>query len=291
LAKLTLEQMKSRLKFDYLVAMKMRSPVMNVTAYRSNDDLEKRRSPIVNEDQGHLATHYLVDYFIRTLVGPDRYSEKTSVKFDLLADGNYPYTVPGRIVVDSELPWSPHFAKKLPICVDEPMWMESRGTMLLGDLLVHVAKLLNFDEVPRGPHYGGYNPEAVEYWRARMNYRPINPELHYPVLPESLINNIRNVPKGLFEADSISTDLFEISPGPAASGMADLFAPVEPSLFEPDSATYPGYAPLAPGRVPQVSASLFEIAADVNNAPARPPGEGAQAGTPVSAEFFPKPNP
>jgi hypothetical protein len=284
MAKLAPEQLKSRLKFDYLVAMKMRSPVMNVTAYRNADDLEKRRNPIVKEDEGHLATHYLVDYFIRTLVGPDRYSKKTSVMFDLLAGGNYPYTVPGRIVIDSELPWSPHFAKKLPICIDEPMWNESRGTMLFGDLLVHVAKLLNFDEALHEPDYVGYNPEAVKYWRTQMDLKPIDPHLHYPVLPEDLVNNVRNVPA------SILTDLFEVLPDPAVSRLADMFIPSEQSFFEPDSAIYSGYAPAGPNVAPQTLTSLFEPVSDGGNAQAGQQGKGSQADPTVPAEFFPKPN-
>ncbi len=94
LESLTPEQLKSRLRLDYQVAMKMRYPLMSVTAYRNPEDLEKRRNPIVSEEAGHLATFYLADYFIKTLTGPDRYATKTSVKLDLLAHGNYPYTPP-----------------------------------------------------------------------------------------------------------------------------------------------------------------------------------------------------
>ena len=289
MAKLSLEQLESRLKFDYLVAMKMRSPVMNVTAYRNVDDLHKRRKPIANEEEGHLAKFYLVDYFIRTLVGRDRYSEKTSVMFDLLADGNYPYSVPGRMVIDSELPWSPHFAKNLPICVDEDMWMESRGTMLLGDLLVHVAKLLNFDEISRGPNYGGYNPEAAEYWRTRMKSKPINPDLNYPVLPEDLVNNVRNVPRGLFESASIPTDLFEVSSDPAINALTgDMFSPSEQPFFEPDPMTFSDHT--GPGGGPQVFPSLFEPVFNGGNPQTGQQGKGSPADPLVPAELFRKPD-
>ncbi|HEX8087866.1 MAG TPA: hypothetical protein VF762_03390 [Blastocatellia bacterium] len=222
MAKLTPEDLWSRLKFDYRVAMKMRSPVMSVTAYRSADDLAKRRNPIVSEEEGHLATHYLVDYYIRTLVGPDRYSDKTSVMFDLLVNGNYPYSVPGRWVVDSEMPWTPHFTKGRPICVDEDLWNQSRGRMLLGDLLVHVAKLLNFDEIPRTPNYGGYTPDAAKYWRTRLQMQPITPNLTYPVLPQGIINNQSVVPRGIFEVVS------EKDSTPSFSG---LFEPAENPFF------------------------------------------------------------
>jgi len=192
--RLTQEQLNDRLKLDYMVANKMRSPIMNVTAYRDADDLEKRRNPVVSQDESHLATHYLVDYSIKTLVGPDDYSDRTSVKFDLLANGNYPYTRPGCYVVSSRMPWTPHFRAKLPICIDHNMWEDARGNMLLGHLLVHVAKLLNFDEIPRTADYGGYTPEAAAYWREKLNSQPLNPNLTYPVLP----SEISSVPLRMF---------------------------------------------------------------------------------------------
>ena len=58
--------------------------------------------------------------------------------------------------------------------------------MLLGQLMVHVAKLLNFDEIPRTDNYGGYNREAAEYWRSELHRQPINPQLVYPPLPAEI---------------------------------------------------------------------------------------------------------
>jgi hypothetical protein len=181
--KLTAEQLKTRLKMDYQIVTKMRSPLMSVTAYRNAADLDKRRNPIVSEDEGHLATHYLVTYSIRTLVAENEYSEKTSVKFDLLANGNYPYTWPGCWVTSSRLPWTPHFREGVPICIDHDLWEDFDGGMLLGELFVHVAKLLNFDEIPRSENYGGFNPAAAKYWREVLGRKPLTPNLPYPALP------------------------------------------------------------------------------------------------------------
>lgn len=186
MAQLTLEQRQDRLRFDFAVAMEMRCPIMAITAYRNDEDLEKRRNPIVSEEDGHLATHYLVDYRIKTLVDRGIYHDKFSVKFDLLANGNYPYSRPGCYIVSSKMPWTPHFRKNLPVCVDHEMWEDYQGKMLLGSLMVHVAKLLNFDEIPRSETYGGYNPEAAEYWRSHLNRQPINPNLVYPPLPAKI---------------------------------------------------------------------------------------------------------
>jgi hypothetical protein len=222
--KLTPEQLKTRLKMDYQIVTKMRDPLMSVTTYRNDADLEKRRNPIVSEDEGHLATHYLVTYYIRTLVGKDDYSEKTSVKFDLFANGNYPYTWPGCWVTSSRMPWTPHFKEGVPICIDHDLWEGYEGNMLLGQLFVHVAKLLNFDEIPRSENYGGLNPPAAAYWREVLDRKPITPNFPYPPLPP--------------EADPAFT--------PARSRRADMFsaAPARrPDLFQPRPAVNPSPSP------------------------------------------------
>jgi hypothetical protein len=211
MAKLTLEELKTRLKMDYQIVVKMRSPLMSITAYRNVDDLERRRNPIVSEDEGHLATHYLVDYYIRTLIGRDEYSDKTSVKFDLLANGNYPYTYPGCYVISSRMPWTPHFKEGVAICTDHNLWEDAKGRKLLGDWVVHVAKLLNFDEIPRTENYGGLNPEAARYWREKLNKQPLTPNLQYPALPTP------PVPSYFTPATVDSSDMFEpASPSPVA---------------------------------------------------------------------------
>jgi hypothetical protein len=205
--KLTPEERQDRLRFDYRVVMHMHmkqmqksKPVMQVFAFRNPDDLAKRRNPILSEDQGHLATHYLVDYSIRTLIGPDAYSDKTTISFDLQANGNYPFSMPGVFVVESETPhpWTPHFRSGLPVCIDHDWWQEGGGTILLGQLLVHVAKLLNFDEIPRTANYGGYTPEAADHWRKKLNRQPITADMDYPALPAEIINLIVEPPKGRF---------------------------------------------------------------------------------------------
>jgi hypothetical protein len=182
---LTPQQLHERLSLDYRVVMKMRCPIMTVEAYRNADDLAIRSNLILSEDESHLATHYRIDYSIKTLVGPDRFSQRTSVKIDLLGNNNYPYSAPLCWVISSEIPWSPHFRQGFPICISHELWTATPGRLLLGSLLVHIAKLLNFDELPYDGNYeyGGYTPEAAAYWRTKLNRQPITPTLMYPVLP------------------------------------------------------------------------------------------------------------
>lgn len=179
-----LDDLQSRLRLDYQVVMHMRSPLMIIEAYRSADDLDLRRNLIVSLEEGQLATYYRVDYQIKTLIGPGRYSNKTTVRFDLFADNNYPISQPSCFVIDSDMPWSPHFYQDQPICIGD-IWADAEGSMLLGELMVHVAKLLNFDEPEyEDPDYTGYSPEAVDYWVSELGRQPVTRNLRYPVLPE-----------------------------------------------------------------------------------------------------------
>lgn len=181
---LDIDDLRSRLKLDYQVVMLMRSPLIIIEAYRNVDDLRARRDPVVSEAEGHLATHYRVDYNIKTLIGQGRYSNKTTVHFDLFANIDYPFEEPGCFVIDSPMPWSPHFYIGHTICLG-PLWEQAEGNLLLGQLLVHVAKLLNFDEPEYAEaNYGGYNPDAVEYWEKVLERQPITKNLRYPPLPD-----------------------------------------------------------------------------------------------------------
>jgi hypothetical protein len=179
-----LDDLRSRLRHDYQVVTLMRSPLMVVEAYQSVDDLNTRRNAIQSIAEGHLATYYRVDYHIKTLIGRGLYSDMTTVKFDLFADNDYPLSEPVCKVIDSPMPWSPHFDDEdAPICTGDG-WKEAEGHMLLGELMVHVAKLLNFDEPPyKDPTYVGWNGEAIRYWESVLGRQPITKNLPYPVLP------------------------------------------------------------------------------------------------------------
>lgn len=178
--RLTADELRSRLSFDYQTVMLMSCPLMEVEAYRNLDDLETQHHKITSPEEGHLAVHYRVKYNLKTLVGPGRYSNSTTVRFDLFADNNYPESEPLSCVFKSELPWSPHFHPEL-ICTGD-IWEEADGNMLLGELMVHVAKLLNFDEPPSQSIEYGYQPDAARYWVNELGRQPIS-KLVYPQLP------------------------------------------------------------------------------------------------------------
>jgi hypothetical protein len=209
MAELSPENLTSRLLLDYRVATRMHTPLMQVAAYGTYEDLRRRRNPITSEDEGHLATHYLLDYLVKTLVGPGVYSERTSVRIDLMANNNYPYSEPSCWAFESKIPWSPHFRKSDGwICLGE-QWADAGGKMLLGQLLVHVAKLLNFDEAPRESWYRGYSREAIDYWKNVLEYQPITKNFPYPPLPADLLyaSPAKSEPKRMMARKSVGTQV------------------------------------------------------------------------------------
>lgn len=171
----------SRRAFDLRVVRKMSDEHYQFTAHRTAQDAASGQRPIVEEEHARFAEHYRGVYNIRTLVGAGEYSSQTIIRVDA-AHRDYPFVEPVGWVVEegaSRLPYSPHFAHGVPIC-NGTIWRPD-GSVLMGHYLIHLARLLNWDEqLPRG--YKGYNGEAVQWWRKHIN-RPLEPDLTYPALP------------------------------------------------------------------------------------------------------------
>lgn len=186
-------ELDTRLALDFAVATAMSGDLMEVSAHRTLSDAQAGAALIVDPADARLARFYRVTFNVRTLVGRGTYRDFTVVVFDLLANGNYPFTDPASWVISRPLPWSPHFRDGSVICLGE-IWSGSKGDILLGHLLNHVAKLLNFDEVARGGGYVGWNAEATSYWRNEMAEKPITLGLVYPVPDPRLTHAISGRP-------------------------------------------------------------------------------------------------
>jgi hypothetical protein len=184
-ARLSASELHDRLRLDYRVAHSLQGELVQTWAFASATDLKRRRNALVDEADGHRATHYLLRYHMRTLSGPGRFTEPVDVSVDLLGSGNYPWTEPIMSVVSRPMPWSPHFREGLPVCQGE-LWTSRRGEILLGHLVIHVAHLLNFDEEVRGGGYVGWNAEAIKYWTQTLGAKPLTPSLAYPVMDSTL---------------------------------------------------------------------------------------------------------
>ena len=177
-----LDDLQSRLRLDYRIVSLMYSPLLDVAAYRNVDDLRAQRNPVTSITEGNLATHYRVTYNLRTLTGPGSYSPATTVHFDLLANPDYPDHEPSCFVIESPRPWSPHVSDTGWVCIGK-IWEKAKGNMLLGELVIHIAKLLNFDEPEYVDlDYGGFRPEAVRYWTEELGRQPLTRNLHYPMI-------------------------------------------------------------------------------------------------------------
>lgn len=192
---LSVEQVRTRLAFDYRVVRHMNGSIFDAEAYATTDDLAHRRDPITG-DEGEQAKKYRVRFRVPTLIGPGSFAPETEIGFDL-GVREYPTAEPLTWVLSDHLPFSPHFKAGAPICLGE-IWAEARGHMLLGSLLVHVARLLNWDEVARGGGYVGWNRAAIAYHAEHFRGRPLNPDLRYPSLPLELTHGLSSEP--LFSA-------------------------------------------------------------------------------------------
>jgi hypothetical protein len=184
MAQLSPDQLKSRLALDFQVCQHMFGAVFSGEAYRNSRDLQKRRDPVTLPENGYLAVKYRIDFYVKTLVGRRRTTDTTTIGFDLEMS-NYPYEGPHTWLISSHVPYSPHFRRNVPsVCID-PFWEDAQGEMLLGELLVHIARMLNWDGNGRG--YPGWNFEAAAFYQQTYGDKPITANLLYPLPPNYLL--------------------------------------------------------------------------------------------------------
>jgi hypothetical protein len=210
--KLSPDELTSRLRFDWKIVQQMTGPLLSVQGFKSLNDLADRKNPITKSQHAHRAVAYRVEYRVRSLVAEGEFHDRFEVSIDLLSGGDYPFSRPACFVVSRPIPWSPHFLPlKGAICLGE-LWTNARGSITLGHLILHIMRLLNFDEPDREPAYGGWNPEAVRYWRQGLNRRPITAGLAYPVLPPELTHGLNATNRPLFRPALPSVRVKSIQP-------------------------------------------------------------------------------
>jgi hypothetical protein len=191
-ARLTPQQLAERRTGDHRILRQMVGPTFDFTAYRSVTDLQHRRHPITSDADGQHATAYLIELRIRTLIGAGKFRDATRIGIDTNVAG-YPQQEPNTFLLDTPVPYSPHFRQGMPVCIGG-YWADREGQVLLGHLVVHIARLLNWDEVARGGGYVGWNAEAIAYHAHHYGARPLDPDVVYPALPGSVFA----VPTGSF---------------------------------------------------------------------------------------------
>lgn len=232
--KLETAELASRLAYDLEVVSELRSPALgDIRAYASEEDRRAGRRLDPSNTGGRKAIVYIVDFRFPVLVSATETTPLVTVHFDLLSGGNYPYTAPWTTVISRPMPWSPHVQpNEGTVCIGE-IWRDGRGKMLLADLIIHVMRVLNFDEKDRDPLYVGWNPAAIAYWRKTMGRKPLHPDLEYPVLPTHLTHGMPE-PDCSFTAISRDDGFAPVGPADrpppfgAAEFFAEVFAPVRP---------------------------------------------------------------
>lgn len=178
-------QLRERRVFDFRILEAMRCQVFDFKAFVTSSDLDGWSREIEDAARAGDASKYRFFLRVPTLVGPGEFSSETafSVDTDVI---DYPDNEPNTWVVSAKTPWSPHFVKGAPVCIGSEFWAARRGHVTLGHLVIHLARLLNWDEKGRGRGYTGYSGEAIEYHRREYGGKPLNPSLPYPVLPSWL---------------------------------------------------------------------------------------------------------
>lgn len=178
----------TRLEFDYRVISEMASgtSVFEFVPYESISDLRSGRSY-----DGSSPAAYKVTFYVPTLVGEGsgtgEFVDTTDMAIDLRAVG-YPVSPPN-VTVLTRIPYSPHFKQNFPVCIGSEAWTNRTGHVTLGHLVIHLAKLLNWDEEMRGGGYVGWNAAAIAFHQRVFGGRVLNRDLSYPALPSFLSGN------------------------------------------------------------------------------------------------------
>jgi hypothetical protein len=179
------QELANRRAFDLRVLSDMRCATFDFEAYRTQADLNSRRSQVTDPAAGANATKYRWIFRVRTHISRTKFAPETEIGVNTDVS-DYPRKPPGTWIISSHVPWSPHFMKNAPVCIGPELWGPRDGYITLGELAINIAHLLNWDEAGRGPGYSGYNREAIEHHKKAYRGQPLDPGLRYPVLPSWL---------------------------------------------------------------------------------------------------------
>jgi hypothetical protein len=190
------ESILSRRRNDHVLIEHLNAsecPVQ-VTAHRSAADARTGADPLQVGHKNPPAA-YRATFDFDTLIAPGRRHRPTHILIDPLANGEYPASEPVANVI-GQAPWTPHFANGVPVCHGHRVWVPNRTQLV--DYIIHLGRLLNFDEPPPGEGYTGYNGAAIAWWRSELNFRPLDPNLKFPSIEptEVLAGRSRLTPAG-----------------------------------------------------------------------------------------------
>jgi len=151
---------------------------VRVSAHHSAADARSGANPL-QVGQGNPPAAYRATYDFDTLIAAGTRHRPTTILIDPLANGEYPASEPVAHVI-GPAPWTPHFANGVPVCHGHRIWVPNRTQLV--DYIIHLGRLLNFDEPPPGKGYMGYNGDAIRWWGEELDYRPLDPSLRFPAI-------------------------------------------------------------------------------------------------------------
>lgn len=244
MARLSPQELRTRLAFDFKVIRGLKSPVLGpVRGFATAEDARRGKDATDADGEAGRATIYVAEFRFPILIGPGPTTPRATCRIDLLAGGHYPFSAPAATIISRPLPWSPHVLPAVgSVCLGDS-WAQARGRMLAAQLVVHVMHILNCDEPDRGPFYVGWNGDAIRYWRTTLDGKPLNPDIQYPALPADITHGIED-PSAAFTA----------APAAAVAAAEVAFVPAAPAAFArvPDAGFVVAHeAGFAPVRVPR----------------------------------------
>lgn len=200
--RLSPSDLASRLTLDYRAVVGLSREALGAVHAVSTSSEPRALSD--SEGLSGRATRYVVEYRFTYLVGKGQTAGSATAFFDLLAGGNYPYSPPGVWILSRPVPWTPHVHPVTgTVCLGDG-WVRASGRMLLAQLVVHVARLLNFDEPGASTSAAHWNASAVHYWRSELGGGPYLRDLAYPRLPAEVTHGLPDASSMFRAAEAFS---------------------------------------------------------------------------------------
>jgi hypothetical protein len=175
-------ELAERRIFEFRVLNEMRCATFDFEAYRTMPDLRQRKRAALNLADSSAVSKYRWIFRVPTHISRTQLTSQTEigVNTDVI---DYPRKPPSTWILSDHVPWSPHFLRGAPVCVGDELWAPASSHITLGELAIHIAHLLNWDEKVGGPGYAGWNGDAIAHHQRMYGGRPVNPDLKYPTLP------------------------------------------------------------------------------------------------------------
>ncbi len=186
MSQLSLEALRARLALDYRTMRSLRGAALGrVEAFASPLDLASGREATEAQGLAGFATAYRIEFRFPMRRSAHEALHRARVVVSVTSR-DYPYAEPFVAFERDAIPFCPHVRPVTGhVCLGEA-WRVAEGNWLLANLVIHVMKLVNFDEPCT---LDSFSQEAFDYARRVLAGRPLNPDLDYPVMDERVTHS------------------------------------------------------------------------------------------------------